>query len=243
MERQRELVPNQLSITVGEMPVLLSGDLGGVTIAQVRQHAFPRADSPQRGRLQLPRFFGEAVQMGQPVTQASFHNYKKLTAPDYGGPEDLSAAFEASYDRDNLYLTIRVTDNVFNQSETNIVNAWRGDSIQVAFQTADPDGIASRTELDAALINGKAEILVREAQGDSGTQPECKIEQQGNVTTYHLKLPASLLGQKAFEPGGMLACSFLVNDNDGTGRKGFITWGEGIGIGKNPSLYNLLTLR
>lgn len=41
----------------------------------------------------------------------------------------------------------------------------------------------------------------------------------------------------------MLTCAFLVNDNDGAGRKGFLAWGDGIGITKNPDRYNLLIFK
>ena len=58
-----------------------------------------------------------------------------------------------------------------------------------------------------------------------------------------LKRLAALLGAEAFEPGGMLTCAFLVNDNDGAGRKGFLAWGDGIGITKNPDRYNLLIFK
>ena len=180
---------------------------------------------------------------GEKNVPTAFRDYRKLAGTAHGGAADLAATFESSYDRENLRLTVTVTDDVFHQPESNIANAWRGDGIQLAFRTFRKNGGSSRTELDAALIGGKAALFLREAQGDRSKTPECAIERQGNRTVYRFRIPARLLGAEAFEPGGMLTCAFLVNDNDGAGRKGFLAWGDGIGITKNPDRYNLLIFK
>ncbi len=241
--RKQQVVKNQFSVVVGEMPVLISGDLDTAKIKEVRKHAFNRSALPKKGILRLPASFAEVVGKGKSATPVSFAGYHQLTEPAYAGKDDLSASFQASYDRDSLFLTITVKDNVFYQKETDIETAWNGDGLQLAFQTADADSVFYRTELDAALIDGKPVVMVRETQGNREKVAECKIERKGDITVYELKIPAQLLGTKAFEPGGMLAAAFLVNDNDGSGRKGFVSWGKGIGLGKDPSLYNLLTFK
>ncbi len=241
-KRQAKANPNQIAVLAGEMPLLLTGDLAKVKVAAVRKYAFPRADRPQQSRLQLPRLFAEVAKEGGKSVATSFRGFQKLGKQEYRGAEDLAAAFECSYDRDNLYLAVTVTDDVFHQTETDIANAWRGDSLQLAFQLPDSES-AARTELDAALIGGKALTLVREAQGDRSKTPASVIDRNGRTTVYRLTIPAPLLGVKAFEEGMLLTAAFLVNDNDGDGRKGFLAWGEGIGIGKNPSLYNLLIFK
>lgn len=241
--RKRDVISNQFSVTVGGMPVLLSGGLAEAALKEVRVHPFNRAAMPKKGILRLPLYYAEAVSAGTKGSPVEFRDYHKLTAPGYGGKEDLSAAFEYAYDRDALCLTITVRDNVFHQTEKEIGEAWRGDGLQLAFQTADAEGVSARTELDAALIDGKPAVMIREAQGNKTKLPECKIERKGETTVYRLKIPAQLLGVKAFEPGAMLAVAMLVNDNDGDGRKGFLSWGKGIGLGKDPSLYNLLIFK
>ena len=241
--RERNVNPNRIAVTVGEMPVLLSGNLDRVRIAAIRKHPFPRSSRPGKIRLQLPRSCAEAVPQGEKNVPTAFRDYRKLAGTAHGGAADLAATFESSYDRENLRLTVTVTDDVFHQPESNIANAWRGDGIQLAFRIFRKNGGSSRTELDAALIGGKAALFLREAQGDRSKTPECAIERQGNRTVYRFRIPARLLGAEAFEPGGMLTCAFLVNDNDGAGRKGFLAWGDGIGITKNPDRYNLLIFK
>lgn len=241
--KKGNVVANQFSVTVTEMPVILSGGLEKAKIAAVIPHPFDRNTMPKKGILRLPALSAEVLPIGENGKPTLFRTYQKLATPEYGGAEDLSADFRCSYDRDALFLTITVKDNVFQQKEEEIAEAWRGDGLQLAFQTADADGVASRTELDAALIGGKPVVMIREAQGNRDKKPECTVERKGAVTVYQLKIPAQLLGTKAFEPGAMLGCAFLVNDNDGSGRKGFLTWGKGIGLGKDPSLYHLLIFK
>lgn len=238
--RQKTVAPNRVAVTAGEMPVLLSGELEHVRIAEVRKIPFARADRPQKARLQLPQSYAEARPAGTPAKPVAFGDYRRHGSPQYGGPQDLSAEFSFSYDRDNLHLTVAVTDDRFHQPEKSIADAWRGDGIQLAFRTGNASGIAVRTELDAALIDGKPALLVREAEGDRSARPRCEIDRRGTLTTYRLTLPARLLGLNAFNSGAMLTCSLLVNDNDGQGRKGYLTWGGGIGGGKDPDKYNLL---
>lgn len=131
---------------------------------------------------------------------------------------------------------------MFHQKETLIEEAWRGDSIQLAFQSPGAPH-AVRTEIDAALINGMPAVMVRAAQGDPGKLPRCRIRRDGERTVYSLSIPARLLGVKAFDSGAMLTGSLLVNDNDGSGRKGFLTWGRGIGIGNDPAQYHLFIFK
>ena len=172
-----------------------------------------------------------------------FGTYRQLTDSRYGGLNDLSAGFRANYTRDALLLELEVKDNVFHQPETAIETAWKGDSIQLAFQCIGAP-FSVRTEIDAALIGGKPAVMVRAAQGDRSRVPQCRIERRGERTVvYHLTIPARLFGLKAFDSGAMLTGSLLINDNDGNDRKGFLSWGGGIGIRKDPGLYNLFIFK
>ena len=202
------------------------------------KEAISHKEDPEK----LKASFAEVLPAGQSGKMTAFGVYEKLAEPGYGGLDDLSAGFRANYTRDALLLEIEVSDNVFHQSESAIAEAWRGDGIQLAFQSVGAP-FAVRTEIDAALIDGKPVVMIRAAQGNRSRLPQCRIERKGARTVYHLTIPAPLLGVKAFEPGAMLTGSLLVNDNDGKGRKGFLSWGGGIGINKDPGMYNLFILK
>lgn len=241
--RKAEVIPNQLSVTVGEMPLLLSGNVEKVRLTEVRPHAFDRTRLVKTAGLRLPAAFAEVLPAGETAQTMPFGTYRQLTDSRYGGLNDLSAGFRANYTRDALLLELEVKDNVFHQPETAIETAWKGDSIQLAFQCIGAP-FSVRTEIDAALIGGKPAVMVRAAQGDRSRVPQCRIERRGERTVvYHLTIPARLFGLKAFDSGAMLTGALLVNDNDGNGRKGFLSWGGGIGIRKDPGLYNLFIFK
>jgi hypothetical protein len=60
---------------------------------------------------------------------------------------------------------------------------------------------------------------------------------QEQNTVYELSLPWSEVAPIKPEKNGNISFSLLVNDNDGSGRKGFIEWGGGIGDGKISSKF------
>lgn len=166
----------------------------------------------------------------------------------YGGAQDLSARFRVDHDRDYLYLIFAVTDDVPRQQEA-VSELWKGDSLQLGFRISLPDApLMARTELDAALTPDNPAVYLRESQAGFPvgkiTLPELTVKRDGNITNCKLKIPAKLLGTKAFEPSARIGFSLVINDNDGKGRKGFLYRGNGIGVGeKDPRRYGTLILK
>lgn len=230
----------QLSVVVGENPVFLSGKF---RINRSKRLAFPRDNRPQRRQLWLPL---RHASIGRDYgTEIPFSRYTALVAekksPDSGY---FGASFRGCYDRDQLQLIFTVQDDILYQPEKNISEAWRGDSIQVAFQAYDAKGMTAFSAFDVALISGKPELLVRKKSNSSADKPTCTIRRENTATVYQLTIPATFFRLKAFEPGMVLGAAFLINDNDGAGRRGFLTWGGGIGTGEYyPEKFYLLTLQ
>ena len=240
--KKSEIIPDRFSLTVGAMPVLLSGDVTGIRMAEVRRHAFNRTmltgDSPPS----LPPAFAEVPAAGTTGIPIPFNHYEQLSEPAYGGPADLSAEFQANYTEKALLLKVVARDNVFHQTAPDMADAWQGDSLQLAFRNPALQS-AVRTEIDAAWINGEPAVLIRRAPETAGPEPQCRIERTGDCTIYRLELPARLFGVKSLKPGMMLTGALLINDNDGNGRKGFMNWGDGIGLEKDPAGYHLFILK
>ena len=247
-KRGGQAEPQRLSFLLNGMPLLLEGDLAEVKVVGFTKRPFPEKLRPSATVLKLPRFAAiatEAKATPKPPVEAGLEqNYRPLGQKPWGGHKDLDLSFSARYDRDCLYLTINVTDDVFKQDDK-IEDAWQGDGLQMAFQTPDRNGDA-RTELDVALTPSGPKIYRRCAEdgGKPGLPAGAKaaITRQGQVTRYELSIPAGVLNLKGFNRGVMLGFSLLVNDNDGGGRKGFMHWGDGIGMSKDTSQYNLLLL-
>lgn len=160
----------------------------------------------------------------------------------YQGASDLSGNIWLHYDRDNLYLTAKITDNTWATPFASS-NIWQNDSIQFGIvsglagqstdwyeyglsQTADGPLIyrwtAPKGKPTGAVNNGNLQITRDEAT---------------HVTAYELALPWSELTPVKAAKDGVISFSLLVNDNDGSGRRGWIEWGSGIGEGKQLSKF------
>jgi len=170
--------------------------------------------------------------------------YQKIN-DDWKGQNDLWVEGKFLWDDDNFYLKITVIDDVFfnNYSPEDI---WQGDSVQFAIA---PKGEHMKDEpfvqIDIGRSNGK-DIVFRRAFGMNLKEGEIEakgtIVAEGNKTIYLLAIPWKELGIKPAS-GLSFGFSFLVNDNDGAGRKGWMEWGGGIGWEKNPADFYDLTLR
>lgn len=168
--------------------------------------------------------------------------------PDWGGPSDLSGVGYLKWDQDYLYLALNVTDNVHRQDDTGSAT-WKGDGIQFAIDPgfAELPGKYGHHEIGVALHEtGETNWRWLAAYGmDVGEIEglECTIVRSGNNTIYELAIPWSeLLKDQAVEPGLVVGFSLLVNDNDGTGRRGWIEYNSGIGLAKDPSMFGDLLL-
>ena len=80
--------------------------------------------------------------------------------------------------------------------------------------------------------------------GDITKDCELAVEKTNGKVYYEFKIPWERLlapGQRPVE-NSKLGFSFLVNDNDGDGRRGWIEYAGGIGEAKNSELFTYLTL-
>lgn len=69
------------------------------------------------------------------------------------------------------------------------------------------------------------------------------VNQDGGKTVYTARFPLKELGVKEISPGSAFGFSILVNDNDGTGRKGYLHWANGIGDAKDPAEFGGVILK
>lgn len=173
-------------------------------------------------------------------------DYVRLTA-DSNGDNDISGRFYFMWDENNLYVAVVIKDDVNFNSET-AENIWKGDSVQIAFDsdfdrtemTYDSDG---DYEIGFALVNNS---VVSYRWVAPITAPSLKMvtayKKFGDTLTYEVSIPFDNLAPLKPVIGKMSGISFLINDNDGNGREGFVQFTDGIGQGKNPSAFAELVL-
>ena len=162
----------------------------------------------------------------------------------YYGDDDLSGQAWLSWDKQNLYFSARIQDNIFSQTAVGD-QMWQGDSIQFALAAGYPGERQERFEYGIALTPEGPQIYSWYAHGKNpgfqNGQLFVKRDEETQQTIYKLALPWDDISP--INPAdGLFSFSFLVNDNDGQGRKGYIEWGSGIGTAKNPALFKPIRL-
>ncbi len=166
--------------------------------------------------------------------------------PDYSGAEDLSGSVWVTWDRDNLYISAKIRDDAFSQTST-ADGIWTGDSIQFAAASGTPGERTDWYEYGIALTKEGPQVY-RWIAGSG--QPiglvdhaelAVKRDDSSMETVYELALPWQEL-TPVLPDDGILSFSFLVNDNDGQGRKGWIEWGGGIATSKDPAAFKPVRL-
>ena len=109
---------------------------------------------------------------------------------------------------------------------------------------------ASFEEISLTLTNDKPEIyrtMSREGKTKLGyvtENAELAVSQNGTKTVYEFKISwKELLGEDYVpKAGNEVGFSILFNENDGTGRKGWIEFASGIGKSKDANLFAYLKL-
>ena len=167
---------------------------------------------------------------------------------NWKGYRDLSATIAAMYDEDYFYFYSIVTDEIFCQ-EMEPTEVWKGDSIQTGLYN-DTEGLFAKREagakyegLNYGLIHGEPKCYRSKSASDlcpyevleENEDFEFKCSQDGINTIYEIKVSwKEMFGYEVFpRSGDMYAFSFLVNDNDGEGRRGAMYYGDGIYGTKN----------
>jgi hypothetical protein len=152
------------------------------------------------------------------------------------GASDLSGTMTVTHDASYVTVSATITDDIQTPGP-DAANLYTGDSIQFGFESGLPAAGGSTAEFGAALLaSGPVVYRYSGAQGvlTSGVVTITRNE-TAKTTTYVVKIPYADAGITSSD--SFFGYSFLVNDNDGAGRKGFLEWGSGIGSSKDPSKY------
>lgn len=165
--------------------------------------------------------------------------------PNWKGIDDLSGKTWMKWDEKYLYLAALVNDNVHYETQDDTF-MWQGDSIQVAIDPwrSKGAGLNGYFEMGFALTNaGKtqkwrwiapANFLV--GQADYIKYAASSI---GTKIYYEAAIPWSSMVNydDKIEPGRVMGFSNIINENDGSGRTGYMEYGGGIGMSKDAKLF------
>ncbi len=173
------------------------------------------------------------------------HYVNQTTLPRKGNT-DLSLLAKLCYDDENLYLAVKVTDDVFTQKGL-ALEAWNGDSLQFAISD---DGKYNYWECILALCQDKPMLLCYHA--GNGIDPDTvsrKIQYSvkkidATSLLYQAAIPWSVL-RPLNASSDRFRFNFIVNEADDGPRKAWMAWANpsGIGENKNPADYGVIRLK
>jgi hypothetical protein len=252
----------EISFTVGQTPWIIKGDMGAVQLAGVKLHEMSESQPAERNVLRLPgqmaladSFPDNTPQPPTPEIIASLvrahesfeiSNWEPFLADQMRpGDQEISARSRIFYKNSALCILLEVTDDIHDQKEQP-ENFWRGDSVQIGLQPLPPGSDNRSAEYTLALTLGGPEVYCDSAldQSPPGLTSDVtvSITRQNGKTYYYAEIPAKAFGVIRLAGGQFIGLSLLVNDNDGRGRKGALSWGGGIAEGKDPQQYRWVFL-
>ncbi len=146
------------------------------------------------------------------------------------GPADLSGRLWFQWDAEVLYIAADVSDNVHFQPATGGAT-WMGDGFQFTFGGTQ----APLYEILIAKTARGPEVYQLVAPGGGvGPVPgaHIAIKELAGRLVYEVAIPWTALAPLRGEAGARLPMNFILNDNDGAGRLGYLECRPGIGNGK-----------
>lgn len=165
-------------------------------------------------------------------------------------PDDFDASFAAGYSDSGFDLIVRVKDGTFVQDNP-LGSYWKGDSVQFAIDTSGQGFPGDEVEFQAALTPQGPVLYKQLVPYVGGSLPtnwspgnsvaryaSLQVDQSiSGETVYYIHVDSSELYPYVHDPAKPMRLSVLVNDNNGTGRLGWLEWSGGIGKAKNPAEY------
>lgn len=168
--------------------------------------------------------------------------------PDWS-PSVESATAYTMWNHHDFYFAAKVTDTVFNEPYTGF-NQWQGDSIQMFW---DPQNTKTTTydaaygDEDFGIAKTPVGDQAYEFQGPApGLHSDVTMKiipgPSGGDLWYEVAIPMQDLADFTATAGHQYGFDFLVNDNNGTGRLGWIWLAPGVGNAFDPADFPTFTL-
>ena len=174
-------------------------------------------------------------------------------------PTNYSVRHAVHIDDDGLYIVIDVEDPHFYQTAKTdqIANMWRGDSVQLAFNTTLATSGTDRLECQLALTEDGV-LFYKQVSQDIGAMLPTQFTRANELypkdyatvvhtdkgVMYKIFIPMGELFTYVYPgPKNYIRVSLLVNNTDDeSGSQGYYEWGSGIGAQKSVEPYAIVVL-
>lgn len=160
----------------------------------------------------------------------------------YAGADDASGLVWLNWDRDHLFVTAKITDNAM-AAPASGDGIWQNDGIQFGIGQGVPGDSSEWYEMGMAMTpDGPAVYRWLAPYGvPTGSVNDADVhiarDEENRTTTYRLALPWTELPTLNPVRDVVDSFSFVLNDNDGSGRRGYIEWGAGIATAKDAGKF------
>jgi hypothetical protein len=203
------------------------GELSAMAERQVGFTPAPRVTDEQALALRRPE--------GHP--HWTMTDYTRTKGQPLQGPDDLSAEMALGWTDDDLVLWIEQVDDIWVPVTD---HPWGEDGPQFSIDPANERSQnAFYVEYNFGLrADGSPLAMV---WGQPHYNPQLIGKREGNRTYYRLLIPFGDFNVKP-EAGMPMSATLIINENDGQGREGWLSWGGGIAESKNPALYREFVL-
>jgi len=147
------------------------------------------------------------------------------------GEKDLSGEIKLQWDAQYLYFAAKVKDDVHFQPAID-GGTWLGDGFQLSFGVNDD--FAFELLLADTAVGGQLYML-KSPTGQLGHLAGARIctKSSGKETIYEVAIPWKSIPGVYQENNNIINFNFILNDNDGAGRKGWLECRPGIGEDKS----------
>jgi len=210
-------------------------------------------DRPMSG-LTVPKTNG-AINVSQPFDVSQWDSASKVhlggaqytsAGAAYPGEDKFSLNQYVKWDSNFLYIAAAVKDSAHVNTADSGLDAWSYDSIQLSFDSTRADGFSAGKE-HLRYTGGLLPTGAALGNETGGMNPNIKYNfyrDAATQTTYYLMaFPWSNFGITSLSADGTdLGFTLLVNNNDGFGRTGWLSYMYGIAAGKNPYQFGDLIL-
>ena len=160
-----------------------------------------------------PLFSIEENTGGTPAENLVLHRAWPAGNNSFDGTEaDQSSALQVTYDADNLYIGLVVTDDYHQNNNS----AWNGDSVQMNIANGARDTTVALYNYALGGSEGALGdvIIMHEKRPAGGTDTTAVITRDGNQTIYEICLPKEALGLATLEAGVTFGLGMAINDGD-----------------------------
>lgn len=157
-----------------------------------------------------------------PLKLGARHRVSRFPEIAYGGENDLSAEIRAMYDRTNLYLAVKVRDDIHSvpfSSKNRPQYLWANDAVQLGFDNLRFPGFK---ELNLSGTEYGPEVFVSEYGNVDAKKIRFTVARREPYTNYKIMIPWSALW-KNYTPSAApeIRFSIAVVDNDGIPKRTF----------------------